>query len=315
MRVLVTGSSGFLGQHVCKELTKQNIQHYGWSTAKDGDLCYADLTKFDTNFTHIIHLAAKVGGISANIASPYDFIRENLMMGLNIIDYARTYGISVVMASTVCAYPEFSPVPFKEENLWNGKPEPSNSPYGISKKTLMEALDAARVQYGLNSVVLNLANMYGLGDSNNLKTNHVVPAIFQKCKNYHIALRQCRDFPRLFPNEPYVHLYGDGTATRDLLHVSDGAQAIIRALTLNDGPVGGINIGTGEETSIKELASCIFTIMSVPLDKLIWNNDKPNGQQRRCLDISRANKYLNWEPKVKLHQGLIELSECYRSFE
>ncbi len=295
--ILLTGGNGFLGRYVQTELTRQHLDFKVHDREEDGDLIvYKDLVeKYNPVPNTVIHLAAEVGGIGANRARPYDFISNNLLIGLNMIDLCIQPAIKkFVMVSTVCAYPSNTPIPFKEEDIWNGYPEGSNAPYGIAKRTLTAALWAAKEQYGLNSVVLNLANLYGKGDSQDLANNHVIPAIIAKIKQAKLR------------NEDAV-LWGDGSPTRDFLHAKDAAKAIVKSLELEQGPQFGINIGTGVESSIKDIAFEICDLIGYDAERIIWDNSKPNGQQRRVLDISKAEELLDYSPSVYIRDGLFDL--------
>ncbi len=301
MKVLLTGGSGFLGKYVQEELKKNDIDYYSFERDKDGDLLEDDdldnlvaVFKLKKDpFTHLIHLAAKVGGIGANQASPYDFMYDNLQMGLNVIDCAKYYNFEkVVMVGTVCSYPSSPTIPFKEEEMWDGLPEETNSGYGIAKRTLTELLWNANKQYGLNSTTLNLANLYGKNDSQNLETNHVIPAMIKKIKEGK-------------KNHSKVELWGNGYASRDFLFASEAAEAIVKSLTLEQGPRFGINVGTGIETKIWRLAQKICCYLDYSFANLSWNEDKPNGQSRRCLDLTLCKKYFDgWTPQISLENGL-----------
>lgn len=315
MKLLITGHTGFLGKRLCYKLDNIGIHYVGYDRKEYGSLTENNLGYFfrdNKGFSHIIHLAAKVGGIGANKKRPYSFIYDNLLMGLNLINKAINFAyydldrIKFIMIGTVCSYPCYTPVPFKEENMWDGFPEKTNAPYGIAKKTLMEVLRAANEQCGLKSTILNMANLYGPGDSNNLQTSHVIPAIFNKCK-------EILDWKKSWSESrwPFLNLWGDGKATRDFLHVDDACDAIIKSLYLEQGPVNGINVGTGVETSIESVAHKILDIMSVPKENIIWNTDMENGQPRRVLDVSRAKELLNWESKISLDDGLRDLAKEY----
>lgn len=304
MLVAITGASGFLGRNLTSELIKNKIEYVAYDSKKFGSLCepfvFSDFLKLYRP-THVIHLAAKVGGISSNIASPYDFIWDNLMMGLNVIESSRVIGIQkFIMISTVCGYPALCDVPFKEQDLWSGYPEGSNAPYGIAKRTLTEVLWSAHLQHGFNSTTINMANLYGPGDSEDLKNNHVIPAIFLKMLTF-----------KRNPHVQQINLWGDGSATRDFLFVKDAANAIIKSLNTSQGPQFGINVGTGVESSIKEVAETIAILFGINRSHIKWDNSKPNGQVRRRLDITKAKQLLDWEPTTSLNSGLEILKEYY----
>lgn len=302
MKVLITGGGGFLGKYVCAQLEYYGIDYYAHDRLRDGNLLnYDDVKERYSSIAPevVIHLAARVGGIGANQSRPYDFINQNLLMGLNVIDLAIGWKVKkFIMVSTVCGYPANTPVPFKEEDIWNGYPEPTNAPYGIAKRALTAALWAANQQYGLNSITLNLANLYGVGDSHDIANNHVIPAIVTKIKAAKLANKD-------------VILWGDGTPTRDFLHASDAAKAIYLSLNsaIQQGPQFGINIGTGVETSILEVANLICELMDYDPARIVWDNSRPNGQTRRVLDISLAKQMLGYIPKANLKDYLATVVE------
>ncbi len=316
MKVLLTGGSGFLGRSVQEEIKNYNrdskisadvIDVTVYSHKNDGCLTYKPHFQklyYTNNYDAIVHLAAKVGGIGANQASPYDFIYENLQMGLNIVE---TITMSkrlnpnlktpkIILVSTVCGYPANTEVPFKEQDIWNGYPEPTNAPYGIAKRTLAEVLWAANKQYGIQSTVLNLANLYGVGDSTDIVNNHVIAALFAKMVKYKV-------------DKTPIQLWGDGTPSRDFLHTSDAAKAIVASLHSPQGPQFGINIGTGVETTIKQVVNKIARLVNIKESSIEWDNTRPNGQNRRCLDITLAKQLLNWSPSVSLDKGLLEIKD------
>lgn len=296
-RILVTGATGFVGKNLCC-----NLKHFfGESVeiiANDRSMC--DLRDFESvkhyfNILQpecIIHLAAKCGGIGANKNSPATFMRENLTMGLNVINTSLELNCvkKVVNVGTICAYPKFAPIPFKEEDLWNGYPEETNAPYGIAKKTLTELLIAYHTQYGLNSINLYPTNVFGPHDNFNPETSHVIPAIILKVYN------------AITKGEKKIELWGDGSPTRDFLYVEDFCDSVILSLYSEPGP-HPINIGTNHEVCIKQVAEEICSIMIYDGD-VIWNTDYPNGQPRRCVDWTRASKVLGYSPKIGWQKGL-----------
>lgn len=297
----MTGSNGFLGRYVCLELQKQNIDYYGWSSKYDGDLRFLETiydkinTKDLDGVTHIIHLAARCGGLPANLATPYDFINDNLLMGLNIIELAMTTKAKLIFISSICAYPEIpKTIPFIESEIFDSIPEKSNLPYGISKRTLMTVLEAAHTQYGLESVTLNLANTYGKNADSNLKTSHVIPAIVSKVG-------------RAKEDNTNVTLLGNGQATRDFLHGSCAAKAIVKALFCVGFYPHGLNIGTGTEKSIREITEIICKYMDFPISRIKWDKSDMNGQRRRVLNCELAKKILNWQSEINIENGLLEL--------
>lgn len=295
MKVLVTGSSGFLGKHLIAKFKELKIPFIPYYKPTLGDLKseYFGFVLRNANVTHIVHLAAKVGGIGANLVQPYDFIYDNLKMGLNIIDYALKRKVQkFIMIGTVCSYPSNTPIPFKEESLWDGYPEATNAPYGIAKRTLHEVLNCAYKSHNLNSTTLNLANMYGPGDCDDLLTSHVIPAIIKKVK----------EAKEKGSNE--LCLWGNGEPSRDFLYVTDAVDAIVKTLDTPKGPNNGINIGTGVETKIKDVVDKICKKMNFSPSQIIWNQQMPSGQQRRVLDCTLAEELLGWKHQINLEEGL-----------
>ena len=297
-RIVVTGGKGFLGRIVCKKLKSSgynNIVELPGSRAPMS----LDLTKsLDVAYLFrnyqpsvIIHLAARVGGIGANKANPGSFFYENMAMGLNLIEEARKRNCKkFLLTSTVCSYPKFTPVPFKEEDLWNGYPEETNAPYGIAKKALMEMLQAYRKQYGFNGITLIPVNMYGPGDNFDPDSSHVIPALILKFKQ-----------AKANQNKEVV-VWGSGKASREFLYVDDCADAIVMALEQYEEP-SPVNIGTGKEITIKELAVLIGQIVGYQ-GEIIFDSAKPDGQPRRCLDTSMAKSSFGFKATVGLKEGL-----------
>ncbi len=302
MRVLLTGSTGFVGQNVLPILK----QHYDVRTlmsAPDVDLRRQVDAKEVFNRIRpdvVVHLAGKVGGIGANRENPGRFMYDNLIMGTNMIHEAMTHDVKkFILLGTVCAYPKFTPVPFKEEDLWNGYPEETNAPYAVAKKTLMLMLESYHKQYGLNGVNLVPVNMYGPHDHFNLTSSHVIPALILKVQN---ALdRQDRT----------ITLWGTGSASREFLFAGDAAEAIRLAIENSPGPEP-INIGTGIETSIRDLVRTICQLMGYD-GEIAYDSSKPDGQPRRCLDTTRATERLAFSAKTKLFDGLRRTINWYRA--
>ena len=292
MRILLTGTSGFLGQNIFPKL-KQKYYVYGISS-KDADLrkqsdCKKIISRFYPDV--IIHAAGSVGGIGANRQNPGKFMYDNLIMGTNLIEEARHQGIGkFILLGTVCAYPKFTPIPFKEEELWNGYPEETNAPYGIAKKTLMKMIETYYEQYQFNGVNLIPVNMYGPHDHFNLTSSHVIPALILK-------VHQAR-----MSGDSSITLWGTGQASREFLFAEDCADAIKLAIEKNIGPEP-INIGTGKEIKICELIETIADIMGFD-GKIIYDDNYPDGQPRRCLDTTKAKEKLGFEAKTNLSQGL-----------
>lgn len=291
-RIVVTGGKGFLGSALVPKLRAlgHDVDVFG---SRDFDL--ADKASCDRMFFYydpeiVIHLAARVGGIGANMDNPGKFCYENLAMGVNVLECARQRGTKkVITAGTICAYPKFTPVPFKEEDLWNGYPEETNAPYGLAKKMLLVMSQSYRQQYGSNFVYLLPVNLYGPNDNFDLRTSHVIPAMMRK---FHEAKEK---------GDEQVPLWGDGTPTREFLYVDDCADAFVAALDY-DGPEP-INIGSGTEISMADLAEQIKDVTAYN-GSIHWDTTKPNGQPRRCLDVSRAKNLLEWSSKTALKEGL-----------
>ena len=302
-KIVVTGGNGFLGKSVCKKLRENKEydvhclygkQHWDLTNQKQVDYLYKE-QKPDV----IVHLAARVGGIGVNKANPGLFFYENLAMGMNLIETARKYGKlkKFIMIGTVCSYPKYTPVPFKEESLWSGYPEETNAPYGISKKTLTEMLAAYNQQYGLNCTNLIPVNMYGPHDNFNPESSHVIPALILK-------------FAKAIENdEKEVEVWGTGKASREFLYVDDCAEAIKRSVEIDTTPEP-INIGTGSEISIFNLAEKIKDLMGYKGD-IVFNSNGLDGQPRRCLDTSKAKQILGFEAETKFKKGLGDTIDWY----
>jgi GDP-L-fucose synthase len=298
--VTVTGGTGFLGRHVCKELEQSGakVEPIGRVRYDLRHRAEIDRMLIETRPDAVVHLAAVVGGIGANRAHPGQFLYENAIMGLELLEACRVAGVAkTVVAGTVCAYPKYTPVPFKEEHLWDGYPEETNAPYGLAKKLLLAQCQAYRAEYGMNAIYLLPVNLYGPGDNFDLETSHVIPAMIRKFAEARIG------------NMPEVILWGDGTATREFLYVSDAAQAFRLALTHYDRPEP-INLGSGEEISIKELAALIAEAFRYQ-GEIVWDSTKPNGQPRRILDTTRAREALGFVAKVGLNQGVPNTTNWY----
>jgi GDP-L-fucose synthase len=301
-RICVTGGAGFLGSFVLEALKLRGATDIFVPHIEEFDLVnphdiqrVLDLSEPDI----IIHLAALAGGIGANRARPADFFYINLMMGVQLIHEAWKRNIDKFVAiGTVCAYPKFTPVPFKEVNLWEGYPEETNAPYGLAKKMLLVQAQAYREQYGFNTIYLLPVNLYGPRDNFNLETSHVIPALVRKC----IEAQEHGD------NE--VVLWGDGSPTREFLYAGDAADGILTAAEFYNSSEP-VNIGSGQEISIKELAEMISRLTGFD-GKLIWDTTKPNGQPRRALDTSRALDYFGWQARTSFEEGLRQTIAWYR---
>jgi len=304
-RIMVTGGTGFLGKSVVKLLKEDGYTKViplsgskTWDLTKQSYVVYA-LQQFKPEV--IIHLAAKVGGIGANQLNPGKFMYDNLSMGLNLIEASRRQNIckKFVMIGTVCAYPKFSPVPFKEEDIWNGYPEETNAPYGIAKKTLMQLLIAYKEQYNFNAINLVPVNMYGPEDNFDPDSSHVIPALIKK---FHEA--QTED------QHEDVNVWGTGKASREFIYIDDCARAIIMAMEKHNDPQP-VNIGTGVEITIGDLVEKISDCMSYN-GKIIWNTDRPDGQPRRCLDTSKAKKLFDFEATTDFDTGLKKTTQWFK---
>ncbi|MFN3167577.1 MAG: GDP-L-fucose synthase family protein [Phycisphaeraceae bacterium] len=295
-RVCVTGGAGFLGTFVCKLLRDRGVtdDRLFIPRRKDYDLTKeADVVRLynDAKPDVVIHLAAEVGGIGANRDHPGRFCFANLAMGMHLIEHARQRNLKkFVQTGTVCAYPKFAHVPFKEETLWDGYPEETNAPYGVAKKALFVLLDGYKREYGLNSSVVVPVNLFGPKDNFDLHTSHVIPALIRKCID-------ARDH-----NADHIDCWGTGSASREFLYVEDAARGILAAAEKMDEPTP-INLGTGSETTIKALVQLIADLCRFR-GEIRWDPTKPDGQPRRCLDTSRAKQLLGWEAQVGLEEGL-----------
>jgi GDP-L-fucose synthase len=291
--VVVTGGTGFLGRHVCDELarTGAKVEPVGRARYDLSHRPAIDRMLADIRPVAVVHLAAVVGGIGANRAHPGRFLYENAIMGLELLEACRVAGVAkTVVAGTVCAYPKHTPVPFREEHLWDGYPEETNAPYGLAKKLLLAQAQAYRAEYGMNAIYLLPVNLYGPGDNFDLETSHVIPAMIRKFAEARVA------------GAPSVTLWGDGSPTREFLYVEDAAQAFRLALERYDGPEP-VNLGSGEEISIKDLAAVVAKETGYQ-GEVLWDLGRPNGQPRRCLDTSRARELLEFRAEVGLEEGV-----------
>ncbi|MCA9921172.1 MAG: GDP-L-fucose synthase [Anaerolineales bacterium] len=301
-RIMVTGGSGFLGKNVvrvladreCADLFVPRSEQYDLRTMGGVNRAFAD-GRPDI----VIHLAAIVGGIGANRERPGEFFYDNLMMGAQLMEAARLHNAEkFVGISTICSYPKFAPVPFREEDIWNGYPEETNAPYGLAKKMMLVQGQAYRDQYDFNAIHLIPVNLYGIGDNFDLHTSHVIPALIKKC------------FDAIEAGSDEIVVWGDGTPTREFLHVTDAAEAIVLATELYNDPYP-INIGSSYEISIRDLVQ-VVTEETGFNGNIVWDTSKPNGQPRRKLDVSRAKTAFGFESKVDFRDGIRELIDWYR---
>ncbi len=301
-RVCVTGGAGFLGSFVTAQLRQRGASDIFIPHIEDYDLVQlGDIQRMlnDARPDVIIHLAAHVGGIGANRTHPAEFFYDNLMMGVQLMHESWKQGVQKFVAiGTVCAYPKYTPVPFKEDNLWEGYPEETNAPYGLAKKMLLVQAQAYRQQYGYNAIFLLPVNLYGPGDNFNPESSHVIPALIRKCLEAQES------------GQKEVEVWGDGSPTREFVYAEDAARGIVMASETYDGP-DPVNIGSGYEISIKELAELIARLTGFE-GRLVWDTSKPNGQPRRGLDTSRAEKYFGFKAQVPFEEGLRRTIEWYR---
>lgn len=301
-RILVTGGAGFLGQQVIAQLCALGADRDKISVprSQDCDLrvlenCQRAVTAQDI----IVHLAAHVGGIGLNQVKPAELFYDNLMMGTQLIHAAYQAGVGkFVCVGTICAYPKFTPVPFKEDDLWNGYPEETNAPYGVAKKALLVQLQSYRQQYGFNGIYLLPVNLYGPADNFKPESSHVIPALIRKVHEAQVA------------GEKQIPVWGDGSPSREFIYVDDAARGIAIATTSYDLPEP-VNLGTNYEITIKDLITLICKLMDYD-GELVWQTDKPNGQPRRCLDTQKAREYFGFSAEVDIEQGLKNTIDWYR---
>ena len=293
-RILVTGGRGFLGKHVVTKFREKQPAAVFAPSKDEYDLVQettiARLYE-NTRPNIVVHLAAVVGGIGANRANPGKFFYENIIMGVQLMEFARRNGVEKFVAlGTICAYPKFTPVPFREEDLWNGYPEETNAPYGLAKKMLLVQADAYRTQYGFNTIYLLPVNLYGPGDNVDPQTSHVIPAMVRKC------------LEAVQSGAKQIVLWGTGKPTREFLYVEDAAEAIVLATERYNGREP-VNLGSGMEISIKDLAALICKLTGFS-GEILWDTSQPDGQPRRGLDVRRAEEFFGFRAKTNFEEGL-----------
>ncbi len=302
-KVVVTGGAGFLGQYVVEKLRSAGCKDVFVPRQEEYDLTeeVTIIRLFQTATPDIvIHLAAVVGGIGANRMHPGSFFYKNLIMGVQLMEQARLHGISkFVTAGTICSYPKFTPVPFKEEDLWNGYPEETNAPYGLAKKMLIVQAQAYLAEYNFKAINPMLVNLYGPGDNFDPASSHVIPAIIRKCVE------------AIEAKESAIEVWGTGKATREFIYVEDAAEAIVLATEKWEKP-DPINIGTGKEIPVKDLVELIARLCGFD-GEIIWDTSKPDGQPRRCLEVSNAKEHLGFVAKMDLETGLRRTIDWYRA--
>lgn len=301
-RVCVTGGAGFLGSFVVEKLKQRGAYVFIPRIEEYNLVQLADIQRMlkDADPAMILHLAALAGGIGANRARPAEFFYINLMMGVQLMHEAWKHGVKKFVAvGTICAYPKFTPLPFKEENLWDGYPEETNAPYGLAKKMLLVQAQAYRQQYGFNAIYPLPVNLYGPRDNFNLETSHVIPALIRKCLEAKAS------------GARHITLWGDGSPTREFLYVEDAAEGLLLAAEKYDGEEP-FNLGSGQEIRIKDLAELIAHLTGFE-GEILWDMTKPNGQPRRALDTRRAEAFFGFKARMPLEEGLRRTIEWYRA--
>jgi GDP-L-fucose synthase len=302
-KIIITGGAGFLGSFIVERLADLGYTNVLPLRKKDFDLTHeAEVDRLYQSLKPavVLHLAAEVGGIGANRDNPGRFFFANLAMGLHLIEGARKFGLKkFVQTGTICAYPKFTPVPFRESELWNGFPEETNAPYGVAKKSLLIMCQAYRQQYGLNAIYLLPVNLYGPRDNFHLHSSHVIPALIRKC----VEARHRGD--------TQLTAWGTGSPSREFLFVKDCAQGVVAAMEKYDSPEP-MNLGSGREITIKDLTELIARLSKFS-GKIVWDPTKPDGQPRRCLDVSRAQQEIGFTARTSLEDGLSETIEWFES--
>jgi GDP-L-fucose synthase len=301
-RILITGGAGFLGQQVVQQLLAAGANSEKLTIPRSHTHDLRTLSACEqvvANQDIVIHLAAHVGGIGLNREKPAELFYDNLMMGAQLIHAAHQAGVKkFVCVGTICAYPKFTPVPFNEDDLWNGYPEETNAPYGVAKKALLVQLESYRLQYGFNGIYLLPVNLYGPADNFNPNSSHVIPALIRKIYEAQVQ------------NAPEILVWGDGSPTREFIYSEDAARGIVQATLSYDRPEP-VNLGTGEEISIRDLVTLLCELMDYK-GKIVWQPDQPNGQPRRCLDVRRAEAQFGFKANIGFRQGLQQTIDWYR---
>lgn len=302
-KILVTGGAGFLGSFFVERLQERGVsaEHIFVPRSHENDLRKMEECRLAVKAKHIVvHIAAKIGGIGFNRENPGDLFYDNLIMGTQLMEAARQEGVEKFVAiGTVCAYPKFTPVPFREDNLWDGYPEETNAPYGLAKKMMLVQAQAYRQQYGFNAIYILPVNLYGPRDNFNLSSSHVIPALIRKVKE---AKDKEKDF---------IEVWGTGSATREFLYVEDAAEGILFATERYDGE-DPVNLGSGKEISIRDLIELICRIMDFK-GEIRWDTSRPDGQPRRMLDTSRAKEFFGFEAKTSFADGLKKTIDWYQN--
>jgi GDP-L-fucose synthase len=301
--VVVTGGAGFLGSYVVEALRRRGCERITVPRSREYDLREAEPIQRLLDSAQpdvIIHLAAVVGGIGANRANPGRFFYDNAMLGTQLMEAARRAGVAKFVAiGTICAYPKHATIPFREADIWDGYPEETNAPYGLAKKMMLVQAQAYRAQYGFNAIYLLPVNLYGPRDNFDPDSSHVIPALIRKCV-------EARDH-----GDEEVTLWGDGSPTREFLYAADAAEAICLATELYDG-AEPVNVGSGKEISIRDLAAAVAEQVGYT-GRIVWDTSQPNGQPRRCLDVTRAREYFGFEAKTPFADGLRATIDWYRA--
>ncbi len=303
-RIAITGGAGFLGKAVYRALVHRGVSKNQIFVPRSRDynlICERDVERMYDDFAPeiVVHLAAEVGGIGANLAHPGQFFYSNMAMGMHLVEHARKRKIEkFVHTGTVCAYPKYCPIPFQEKDIWNGYPEETNAPYGVSKKALFVMLDGYEKEYGLKSAVVVPVNLYGPGDNFDPASSHVIPALIRKCEEARLQ------------GDQEITCWGTGSATRQFLYVDDAAEAIVRATERIEVP-SPINLGGGKEIAISELVNLIAETCGFE-GEVIWDHTKPDGQPRRAIAIQKAKELLNWSPRQNFQDGLKKTTNWWR---